>query len=88
MNLIVNNPPGAPMPVRYLPGPQVAQMVGASVPTLYRLMNAGKFPRSVRISPRRVAWRESAVLDWLRQREAEAQAQAATAQPTSLAQGQ
>ncbi|WP_081501793.1 helix-turn-helix transcriptional regulator [Pseudomonas sp. GM60] len=32
--------------------------------TLWRLMKTGHFPRSVRISPGRVGWRESAIISW------------------------
>jgi len=76
VNLIVNNTHSAPAPVRYLSGPQTAQMIAASVATVYRIEKTDPtFPRRVRISPRRVAWRESAVMEWLRQRQCEAEAQ-------------
>jgi prophage regulatory protein len=39
--------------------------------TIYSLMRAGKFPQCVVITARRVAWPESAVLQWVQDRIAE-----------------
>ena len=36
-------------------------------------MRAGKFPKSVRLNARMVAWPETAVLQWVQDRIAEAQ---------------
>ena len=47
---------------------QVANILGISLPTLWRLANRGAFPRPIRISPGRVAWRASTVRDWLADR--------------------
>lgn len=38
--------------------------------TIWALRRAGRFPEPVRISPGRVAWRESDVTSWMRQRQA------------------
>lgn len=38
--------------------------------TIYRLMNSGDFPKPVRITSRRVAWRRSEVEAWKEAREA------------------
>jgi hypothetical protein len=35
---------------------------------LYRLMRRGQFPPQVQISPNRVAWRLSAIIDWVASR--------------------
>jgi Prophage CP4-57 regulatory protein (AlpA) len=37
---------------------------------LRNLWNAGQFPRPVKLSPRKLAWRRSAILAWLEEREA------------------
>ena len=36
--------------------------------TIYKLMKEGKFPPCVRLTARRVAWPESAVLTWVQAR--------------------
>ncbi|MDB9945046.1 AlpA family phage regulatory protein [Ascidiaceihabitans sp.] len=36
-----------------------------SKPTIYRLMKSGSFPRPVKLSPNRVAWRKIEILAWL-----------------------
>ena len=38
--------------------------VAMDITTIYRKMQAGTFPRPVRIGVRRVAWRESDVVAW------------------------
>ena len=43
----------------------VMQIVGVSDKTIYRHMNQGLFPRSVRIGPNSVAWRESVIMAWI-----------------------
>lgn len=44
----------------------VLEQTGLSRSTLYRKMEAGTFPRSLRISTRCAGWRQSAVNEWLR----------------------
>ncbi|HEX7711748.1 MAG TPA: AlpA family transcriptional regulator [Sphingomonadaceae bacterium] len=44
----------------------VLDRTGLSRSTLYRKMQAGTFPRQVKISERCAGWRESAVHAWLR----------------------
>lgn len=44
----------------------VLEQTGLSRSTLYRKMEAGTFPKSLRISTRCAGWRQSAVNDWLR----------------------
>lgn len=53
--------------------PEVEGMTGCKKSTIYELMRAGKFPKSVRLNARMVAWAETAVLQWVQDRIAEAQ---------------
>ncbi|MFN9726662.1 helix-turn-helix transcriptional regulator [Acidovorax sp.] len=53
--------------------PEVEEMTGCKKSTIYELMRAGKFPKSVRLNARMVAWPETAVLQWVQDRIAEAQ---------------
>lgn len=57
--------------------PVVLAATSFSVPTLYREMARGVFPRPVKVSRNRVAWRSSEVREWLRVRIAERDAGAA-----------
>lgn len=52
--------------------PEVRDMVGLSVPTIYRQMKQGAFPQSVKLTPngRAVGWYKSEVEDWLESRRA------------------
>lgn len=44
---------------------QVEEITGLSKSTIYRLMNEGKFPRPVKLSKNRVAWRSYDIENWL-----------------------
>ncbi len=44
---------------------EVAQLTRLSKGSLYRLMQAGVFPRPVRLSVNRVAWRTRDVIAWI-----------------------
>ncbi|WP_371422535.1 helix-turn-helix transcriptional regulator [Tardiphaga sp.] len=44
----------------------VLDRTGLSRATLYRKIEAGTFPRQIRIAARCAGWRESAVNDWMR----------------------
>ena len=55
--------------------PIVEENTGCKKSTIYELMRAGKFPKSVRLNARMVAWAETAVLQWVQDRIAEAEAQ-------------
>lgn len=55
---------------RFLRIRSVLDRTGLSRPTLYRKIRAGTFPRQVRIAERCVGWRESAVIQWMKDREA------------------
>jgi prophage regulatory protein len=47
----------------------VCELTSLSRATIYRLVEQAKFPKPMKITPNRIAWRERAVLDWLAQRE-------------------
>jgi prophage regulatory protein len=45
--------------------PEVRRRVGLSRNTIYRKMDAGKFPALVRLAPQSVAWYESDIDRWV-----------------------
>jgi prophage regulatory protein len=55
-------------PTRLLAKPHVLERTTWSDTTLWRRVRAGDFPRPIRISPGRVAWRESDVEAWIKAR--------------------
>lgn len=44
---------------------QVARLLGISLTTLWRLVNAKRFPPAIRISPGRVGWPARSVALWI-----------------------
>ncbi len=44
---------------------EVEEMTALSRSTIYRLMNAGKFPASIRMSAKSVGWLESDIEQWI-----------------------
>lgn len=50
---------------RLLRLPQVMAITGLSKPTIYRMVEAGEFPRQKKLSLRTVGWLEQEVLDWI-----------------------
>lgn len=44
---------------------EVSTYLNLSKPTIYRLMNEGKFPRPIQLSKNRVAWRSDEIEFWL-----------------------
>ena len=46
----------------------VQERTGLSRATLWRLENAGTFPKKKRITPGRVGWLESEIDEWIRSR--------------------
>ena len=56
---------------RLLRRPEVESLTGLSRARIYEKMTAGEFPRPVRTGLRAVAWVESEIDDWLRERIAE-----------------
>ena len=57
--------------LRLLRRHEVEERTGKSRAGIYESMDAGTFPRPVKIGPRAVGWVETEVNDWLRQRIAE-----------------
>ena len=45
--------------------PQIAEIVGMSLPTVWREQRAGRFPKFDRISAGRVGLRQSVLTEWL-----------------------
>lgn len=60
-------PTAAPLPAAYpsLTVAQVAERLGISEATLFRMLSRGDAPPSYRIGGRRRYWREQDVLAWL-----------------------
>jgi prophage regulatory protein len=50
---------------RYLRIKQVSEITGLSRATIYNMEKAGDFPQKTVLSTRAVAWRESAVVEWM-----------------------
>ena len=44
---------------------EASKITGLSRRTIYREINAGRFPRPVQLSSRRVGWRETELQAWL-----------------------
>lgn len=61
--------PTPPAPTQILRKPVVVARVGLSGTTLWRLCRAGKFPAPIRLSANAIGWKESAVEQWLADRE-------------------
>lgn len=56
------------MPEHHLRRPAVEAATGLSRSSIYALMDAGDFPRPIRIGKRAVAWPQSAIENWLASR--------------------
>jgi prophage regulatory protein len=63
---------------RFLRLPDVEAQTGLRKTTIYALIKRGDFPRGHHITPRCVAWPESAVLQWVQDRIAAAAVQMTT----------
>jgi prophage regulatory protein len=64
----MTTPSATSEPTRLIRKPAVLDRIGVSDTTLWRLERAGQFPRSIRISPGTVAWRESDIEAWIAER--------------------
>lgn len=53
---------------RFMLKPEVIRVTGLSNTTLWREIQAERFPAGVQLSPNRVGWLESAVRGWIQQR--------------------
>lgn len=51
--------------INFLSLGRVKQTTSLSKTTIYRLIGENKFPRPVRLSERRVAWRDADVSEWM-----------------------
>lgn len=56
------------MTKRYIRRTEVEKITGLSRSTIYRLMEAGEFPRQIRLTTKAVAWAEGEILNWLASR--------------------
>lgn len=59
------------MQQQFLRRPAVEAVTGLGRSTIYQMMNDGRFPKSVRIGRRAVAWTADEVQAWLEERIAE-----------------
>ncbi|WP_080568347.1 helix-turn-helix transcriptional regulator [Pseudomonas oryzihabitans] len=50
---------------RFIRFDSLAEIVGLSRTTIYRLEQQGKFPKRVKLGSNSVAWRQSEVLNWM-----------------------
>ena len=50
----------------------VSQKINLAIPTIYKLMAKGQFPKPLRLSPSSSRWMESDIDDWLQEKRAEA----------------
>jgi prophage regulatory protein len=55
--------------MKFLRSAQVAEKVGLSKVSLWRLEKLGKFPKRRQLGPNSVAWVEQEIEEWMRQRE-------------------
>lgn len=54
---------------RLLKAKEVARLTTLSAPTIHVLATEGHFPKPLRLTGKRVAWREKDVLSWIESRE-------------------
>jgi len=55
-------------PLRFIRLPEVKGRVGLCTSEIYKQMREGRFPRPINLTKTRVAWLESAVVDWQKSR--------------------
>ena len=48
--------------------PKVKQLTGFGRSQIYHLIKQGKFPKQIHIGPKSVAWLDSEVSEWMKQR--------------------
>ncbi len=53
------------MQEKFLRFPEVEDITGKSRPTIYRDIEAGTFPKPIKIGPRAVAWPSSVIQKWI-----------------------
>lgn len=79
------SPPDLARNEEFLRLPSVKAMTGLSKASVYRMGQAGTFPRSITISPRYAIWRKSEVLAWMSQQVARCCAASSRPQRNDLA---
>ena len=52
-------------PPRFIRLPQVLEMTGLSISTIYRWMTDGTFPKEIQLGSRYAVWHERDVIDWM-----------------------
>jgi len=57
------------MDARILRRPEVENRTGLSRSTIYAMISEGTFPKPIRLGKRAVGWPETAVADWIGERE-------------------
>ncbi|WP_207806964.1 helix-turn-helix transcriptional regulator [Parazoarcus communis] len=62
------HPHQTPRPERFIRVGEVSSMVGLGKTTIYKYVSTNAFPAPVAIGGNRVAWLESEVLNWMRER--------------------
>jgi len=58
-------------PMRFIKLKEVTEMTGLSRSTVYKFITDDKFPKSVSLGDRAVAWVDDEVMDWMEARLAE-----------------
>ncbi len=66
--LLILNPNEQRSPMKVLKLKDVVTLTGISKVTLWRLEQKGEFPQKISLSPNRVGWVESEVLNWVNSR--------------------
>lgn len=56
---------------RFLTIADVIMMVALSKSSIYRLLDAKLFPKSIPLSPRRIAWDYDDIIEWMELKKAE-----------------
>jgi prophage regulatory protein len=54
--------------LRFIRLKEVMALTGLSRSSIYAFINDGKFPAQVRLAERTVAWVESEICDWMKQK--------------------
>ncbi|MBR9650600.1 helix-turn-helix transcriptional regulator [Thalassovita aquimarina] len=54
---------------RILRRQEVEGITGLSRSSIYRLLDCDRFPAPIRLTERRIGWRQSAIEAWIRERE-------------------
>ena len=61
----VSDAPATPTPDRLITAREVCARSTLSRTTIWRLVRAGELPAPCRLTPTRIAWRESEILAWM-----------------------